>query len=366
MDLSLSNILLFVGIVQCLMIFVVIICSRSKRILSKRYFTGFIAILSLATLGMFLDSSIDIVLISLEWQLLLGYFPFYPVMLLGPFTWMYIQSLFEKDFQHNKMLNRHFFLVFLDLIPFIASFFMWVFLLFGFISYKGVLSLMNHLDQYNTYVDIPRYFSVGTYLIMSWSYLRKVKYIADVRTYNWGKELLMGLTIIIVVWTPLLFLYVSPWQKLLLNSIYYFPIYYLIVGLIYYLSIKLMMGNLSFRPNLFNAKDIDQKKKILDGVIAKDRLYAHHNFQLKNLSEKSGIPEKTVSFILNHHLRKSFNDFLNEYRVQEAINKINKGEMKNKTLEGIALEVGFSSRSTFNRGFKKYTGEHPSDYIKYL
>ncbi|MFI5159405.1 MAG: ABC transporter permease, partial [Sphingobacteriales bacterium] len=61
-------------------------------------------------------------------------------------------------------------------------------------------------------------------------------------------------------------------------------------------------------------------------------------------------------------LKRSFNDFINEYRVQAAIRKMHDHAYDHITLLGIAYESGFNSQSTFSRIFKQITGKSPVEY----
>ena len=62
--------------------------------------------------------------------------------------------------------------------------------------------------------------------------------------------------------------------------------------------------------------------------------------------------------IINENLYKNFFDFINTYRIEEMKKQL-QGESK-YTILGIAYESGFNSKSSFNRIFKKYTGQTPS------
>jgi len=59
----------------------------------------------------------------------------------------------------------------------------------------------------------------------------------------------------------------------------------------------------------------------------------------------------------------TFNDFLNRYRIQKAIEMIKEGKLKIST---IALEVGFGDYRYFNKVFKRYTNMLPSDFQEYF
>ena len=66
--------------------------------------------------------------------------------------------------------------------------------------------------------------------------------------------------------------------------------------------------------------------------------------------------------IINEHFGKSFSDFIGEYRVKAYIARINDPRYSAFSLYGIALEVGFNSKSSFNSIFRKVTGKTPSEY----
>jgi len=57
-------------------------------------------------------------------------------------------------------------------------------------------------------------------------------------------------------------------------------------------------------------------------------------------------------------------DFINELRTKEFVRKVgNKGHL-DSTLLTLSLEVGFNSKSTFNKSFKPFQSETPTKFIK--
>ena len=62
----------------------------------------------------------------------------------------------------------------------------------------------------------------------------------------------------------------------------------------------------------------------------------------------------------------NFNEFINNYRVKEFQNRLANNEHASHTLLALALEVGFNSKTAFNRAFKKITGQTPREYVKNL
>ena len=58
----------------------------------------------------------------------------------------------------------------------------------------------------------------------------------------------------------------------------------------------------------------------------------------------------------------NFNDFINKYRVIEVKEKLANSANSHLTIMSLAYDAGFNSKATFNRAFKKHTGENPSKY----
>ncbi|NQY30498.1 MAG: AraC family transcriptional regulator [Flavobacteriaceae bacterium] len=70
-----------------------------------------------------------------------------------------------------------------------------------------------------------------------------------------------------------------------------------------------------------------------------------------------------TSKIINDYSNKNYNNFVNEYRVNEARKLLTEKENWSFTIEFIASKVGFKSKSTFNIAFKKFTGITPSYFL---
>jgi AraC-like DNA-binding protein len=91
-----------------------------------------------------------------------------------------------------------------------------------------------------------------------------------------------------------------------------------------------------------------------------NKCFLDNTLSLPKLSILIGSSSNIVSQILNDKMNKSFNEFVTEYRINES-KKILKAE-PHKTIEAIAYEVGFNSKSTFNIAFKKILGQTPSNF----
>ena len=102
----------------------------------------------------------------------------------------------------------------------------------------------------------------------------------------------------------------------------------------------------------------------LEEVMSNKALFKSPDIKLKDLAGELGISTHRLSQLLNDNLGKSFTQYLNELRTEEAKKLI---QINNQfTLEAIGQEAGFSSRSTFYAAFKKMTGKTPAQYKKSL
>lgn len=97
-----------------------------------------------------------------------------------------------------------------------------------------------------------------------------------------------------------------------------------------------------------------------------NRYYQDPGLNLSSLAEKLGLPPHELSRVINTVFKKSFTDFINEYRVMAAARKMQDPAYDHITLLGIAFESGFNSKTTFNRIFKQMAGKSPTEYKNHL
>lgn len=104
--------------------------------------------------------------------------------------------------------------------------------------------------------------------------------------------------------------------------------------------------------------------ELLLNCIQNEKPYLNENCTLQMISENTGISVHHLSFLLNSHFKKSFSDFINEYRVNEAKLLLQSDKYDGSTIESLSFDCGFGSKSNFNKAFKKIVGVTPSQYRK--
>ncbi len=105
----------------------------------------------------------------------------------------------------------------------------------------------------------------------------------------------------------------------------------------------------------------DLKPKI-EKIMFQEKLYLEPELSLSDLALKLKTNTSVLSAAINSNFSKNFNDFVNEYRVEEFKKQIKLPENQHYTLLAVAFDCGFNSKATFNRAFKKFTGQSPSRF----
>ncbi len=105
------------------------------------------------------------------------------------------------------------------------------------------------------------------------------------------------------------------------------------------------------------AKSLIEK---LEKIMTEEDLFKNPNLKLPELAQKMNILPHTLSQLMNDNLGKNFSSFLNEYRITAAKKMLQ--THTNFSLDAIAYECGYNSKSTFYASFKKATGTTPAKF----
>ena len=102
------------------------------------------------------------------------------------------------------------------------------------------------------------------------------------------------------------------------------------------------------------------KQKLLH-LMETSKPYLKADLKISELAESLSVPYHQLSQLINEEFLVNFYDFINKYRVEDA-KKLLIEDNRNYKILAIAYEVGFNSKATFNRVFKKFTGLTPSEF----
>jgi AraC-like DNA-binding protein len=355
--------LILLGALQGFIISAMLFFSKRSR-QSNRILAVLIFLMALASLNLYMTGT--------SWYshspliiFLSNFIPMIIIMPMGPLINFYIRSFNDPAFVFKKKYRIHFYPVLIDLVPYLTAVFYVSGLIFKFLP-KNDAPWGLFVDEYNIYSDIPRWFSISIYLWIAYKYLK-----SSPHPIPWLTQFVRIFTVFQVIWLCFLIPYVIPrYSNRLLDLFNWYPVYIPLSILIYWLGIKGYLVSQAQNENHktrktsvldkhLNEELVERLKKVME----EEKLWMDPALNLSMLSNHTGIPAKTISAVLNQYLDKSFNDFINSYRVAAIKTRLLSSSDKNLTIAGLAYECGFNSQPTFQRAFKSIQGESPSEFL---
>jgi len=97
-------------------------------------------------------------------------------------------------------------------------------------------------------------------------------------------------------------------------------------------------------------------------LMEQERPFTDGELTIQKLAAKLSVPSHHLSQVINERLNQTFSDFINSYRIEEAKRRLLDPASKHLSILGIAEDVGFNSKSSFNSVFKKHTNMTPSEF----
>lgn len=260
------------------------------------------------------------------------------IFLAGPFLWFYGMLVLGK-FKSISKLN------YLHLLPFII-----------FIALLWIIPSDGKFANFWNYGIVT--FHLLIYLTLSWILLLQNRSSASAISFNWYKNILIGISII---WFHYLsnFLNITP---------YYIagPIFYtfLIYALTYLFLNRKNFGLEKYGRSALEkstSKELFQKLTIL---FREQNVFQEPDITLNKIAEKLAVTPRIVSQVINENSGQNFSDFVNQYRVENAQLMLRNLKYANEKIATIAFETGFGTVTSFNVAFKNKTGFTPSEYRK--
>ncbi len=105
-------------------------------------------------------------------------------------------------------------------------------------------------------------------------------------------------------------------------------------------------------------------KSQLVNLIETKKVYLDNGITLEKLAKELNTDRYSISQVINQEFGKNFYEFINDYRVQEAVNIIENNKGKIKLVTDLIYESGFNNKVSFYKAFKKRKKTTPTQYIK--
>ncbi|MGI9547675.1 MAG: helix-turn-helix domain-containing protein [Flavobacteriaceae bacterium] len=120
--------------------------------------------------------------------------------------------------------------------------------------------------------------------------------------------------------------------------------------------------NGGYRKSRLKPEQISEYEQMLIHIMEREKIFKNQKLSIHEVSDRIGVPRRYISEVLNIHMKISFQEFVNQYRIAAFIEQLHAPKYRHYTLFGLASEMGFSSKSTFNSTFKKVTGSTPLNF----
>ena len=310
--------------------------------------------------------------------------------LLPPLTYFYVRSVLKNENRFKKTDWFHFipfFIVFLNYLPFYLSTAQQkIFIIkeVGIENWEGT-GFINELFQF-----ICREGQAFIYLIFQWKLLLAfIKKENKTSTQKHTKKVIKWLLIFNLVisidficisfsailvstipsgsWTPL-FLNLS---DIIFGGGYFVLCSYLLLNpsVLYgfpFLIEKELNQHPPSNTTIKNITDQDQLLLKLIEHFSTEFPFLKKNYSITQLSIDLNTSPRNISFLLNSHLKMRFTDYVNNYRIEYSIQKLEENYLDHFTLESLAKESGFSTYRTFQRAFQKKFQMNPLEYVENL
>jgi AraC-like DNA-binding protein len=294
----------------------------------------------------------------------LYFLPIFYSFAFGPLIYFYVKSLVNQSLIFQKRDFLHF-------IPVLFQAGLYLFLTTKNYDFKNWYwenvhqGITYKIEFDGTFISMLIYLGLSIRLLMKYQNFVVNNFSETSRIrLNWLKTILIILVILCLQW--LLEIILRDYFHLYFNYDYSIQILGIMALILAVGGIR--QSNLSIN---FEEETIPKTQVLIDNQILEQlkngmeiqKLYLNPTLTLSEFAKELKLNPKIVSQQINAGLGKSFNDFVNEYRVEEVKRRLNSSDIDRLTILGIAFESGFNSKTTFNRIFKDFTGVAPRDFL---
>ncbi len=298
-----------------------------------------------------------------------------------PFLYFYTKRLLEK--KRFKISKYWFFLLpgIFELFPYIP----------GLISPESKIAVDLIDIHYANYV-LFNFLVTGFSLYLIYLILKLLKrnereisdYYSNIEKWevNWLRQVCWYYAIFSVVWLVFLFRFQEiEWLYTIMNILHLILIYWVTWHGIRQEkpeAIEFSESQVTYKQDVINEtgstnetengleqtpklSEVSEYKEITD-FVKEQHLYRDPDLTVRTLAASYRIAPRRLSNIIKTKNGQNFNYFINAFRIEEAKKLIICPKHAHLSMYGIALQVGFNSRSAFYRAFKDITGTTPTVY----
>ena len=114
--------------------------------------------------------------------------------------------------------------------------------------------------------------------------------------------------------------------------------------------------------SLMSFEEAEKTYLTIEDYVKNSKCYTNDKLTIIDIAEATNIHPKRISYAINSIKSINFNNFINSFRVELAKELLKSESTKNLSIEGIGIEAGFHSKTTFYGAFKKFEDMTPTQY----
>jgi len=303
------------------------------------------------------------------------------LLLLGPLFFFYTKTIVYQDFRFRIKSIFHFF-------PFV------IVATFLTISYNSITpesqkQMLNEINSFKlplvfTLFVYSIYVHILAYLFLSWREVKRYRKVlrenySELSKLNlkWLKYMINSLVMLVLI---ALFQSFVPY---VFGETYIYIVLIALILFVFYFINRVIFKALN-QPGILSGIKEDSKsmtkyagsllkdyerqehKMSLLNFMENEKPYLKPELNLEDLAKSLSVTEKILSQVINQSFDKSFFDFINSCRIEEAKNILQSSSDSKLTILEVIYQSGFNSKSSFNTCFKKMTRMTPTEFRRSL
>lgn len=260
----------------------------------------------------------------------------------------------------------------LDFVHYIPAFLLdWSsFFLVGYEGHVWELAIMTNPRDVRAFFELYDAFFIFHFIVYAVVLVklrnseRAVEPTDDGRKLVWIERFIPMLT---VFWVSWVLVKIIGKMNIVGYSLSYFVHAAAMVGIYWFGYSFLLQMRRPFSKSLKRELTFDRAaaREIVERIESAE-IFKNQKVTLSTVAGELGLSQQAISMAVNACCNSNFNEFINGLRIEAFKGLLTEPGYQKLSLFGIAQEVGFSSKASFHRAFKKSCGQTPKEYASAL